>query len=60
MDGCLLSGSRVIVPSPGQQVVLQELHSAQLGMSKMKSLGRLIVWWPGLEKDIEDIYGSFM
>ena len=27
MDGCLLSGSRVIVPSPGQQVVLQELHS---------------------------------
>ena len=44
MDGCLLWGSHVIVSPPGQQVVLQELHYAHPGMSKMKSLARMYMW----------------
>ena len=38
LDGCILWGSRVAVPPQDQQAVLQELHTAHPGMTRMKSL----------------------
>ena len=53
LDGCVLWGSRVVVPLPGQKLLLQELHAGHQGMARMKSLARTFFWWPHLDSEIE-------
>ena len=43
VKGCVLWGSRVIVPPPGHSVVLNQLHDTHPGVNRMKSLSRLYV-----------------
>ena len=52
-DGCLLRGSRVVIPAKYQASVLSELHLNHPGMVRVKSLARLHVWWSSLDHDVQ-------
>lgn len=54
-NGCILWGSRVVLPYALQPQILHLLHAEHPGETRMKQLARSHVYWPNIDKDIEQL-----
>ena len=51
--GCLIHGSRFVIPQSLQSKVLDLPHLGHFGMERMKQLARTAVYWSGIDAAIE-------
>ena len=52
--GCLLWGTRVVVPLKLRSRLVEELHRDHPGVTRMKAVARSYMWWPGMDKELEE------
>ena len=58
LDGCVLWGTRVVIPTAGRKRILDDLHETYQGASRMKARAWIVVKWPGSDKLIEEIVSN--
>ena len=57
-DDMVLRGNRLVIPAALRQRVLQLAHEGHQGMVRTKQRLRSKVWWPGVDKDVEQLVKS--
>lgn len=58
VDGLLLKGDRLVIPSTLRANILEKIHEGHLGIVKCRERARSSVWWIGLSSQIEDTVNS--
>ena len=54
-NGIMFKGERVIVPKSMQKEMLAVIHSSHSGIEKCKRRARDVLYWPGMNSEIEDV-----
>lgn len=57
-EGVLLRSDQVVIPQKLQKSVIQIAHASHQGIVKTKAFLRQTVWFPGLDKLVEEAVGS--
>lgn len=55
LDGLLMCGSRIIVPSASRKRALENIHEGHQGEYKCKLKAKTGVYWPGIYREIEEM-----
>jgi hypothetical protein len=58
VDNIVLRGNKIVIPLKLQNGILILAHEGHPGMQKMKQRLRLKVWWPKVDKDVEEFVRS--
>ena len=58
IDGVILKGDRIVVPSNLRNEMKQLLLSEHVGMVKTKGRARDTIFWPGITSDLEQLISS--
>lgn len=58
VDGIILRGDRMVVPEKLQQKAMAIAHRSHPGMSTTKHLLRKYVWWPAMDRAVEEFIKS--
>ncbi len=53
-DGVLMMDDRFVVPKSLQLSMLEKIHTGHLGITKCQSRAQDSLWWPRMNKDIEE------
>ena len=53
-NGIVLKGDKIVIPATMRREILQQLHHSHMGMEKTKQRARSIVYWPGINRNIEE------
>ncbi len=54
-DGILFKGERVLIPKSMRTEILRLIHSSHQGIVKSKQMARDILFWNGMNKQIEEV-----
>ena len=54
-DGLILKGTRIVITSKKQEAILNLIHEGHLGLTKYKLHAKEMVYWPGLNEQLEKI-----
>ncbi|XP_065095800.1 uncharacterized protein K02A2.6-like [Ochlerotatus camptorhynchus] len=58
VQGCILFGERLVIPSSNRKRCLDQLHRGHPGIQRMKAIARSYVYWPFLDSEIADYVKS--
>lgn len=57
-DGIVMKGERVVIPESMRTEILERIHEAHQGIVKCKLRAKNSVFWPEINKDIENLVGK--
>ncbi|CAH8624689.1 unnamed protein product [Dicrocoelium dendriticum] len=58
VDDCIMFSDRVVIPQALQQRVLRQFHAGHPGLNRMKALARSYVYWPFMDRQLEQLAKS--
>ena len=54
-DGLILKGTRIVIPDEKGEQILQQIHKGHLGLKKCQMHAKEMVYWPGLNDQLEQL-----